>query len=156
MITRRDLRRIPQLNKLIERKKEHLLFLDEKATSIPSTMPDHERVQTSPSGSGNRYIEAAIDLSKEIAEIEKELDVVKRSIREQERLSRSAANMEEKLAVTRKIEELERQKRKKRNELADREDEVSAQRRRMIEELDRRMVKTTNSDDIFVISWQTV
>lgn len=77
MITRRDLRRIPQLNKLIERKKEHLLFLEEKATSIPSTMPDHERVQTSPSGSGNRYIEAAIDLSKEIAEIEKELDTLK-------------------------------------------------------------------------------
>lgn len=77
MITRRDLRRIPQLNKLIERKKEHLLFLEEKATSIPSTMPDHERVQTSPSGSGNRYIEAAIDLSKEIAEIEKELKILK-------------------------------------------------------------------------------
>ena len=63
--------------------------------------------------------------------------------------------MEEKLAITKKIEELERQKRKKRNELGDREDEVSAQRRRMIEELDRRMVKTTNSDDIFVVSWQT-
>ena len=91
-----------------------------------------------------------------IESIEKELDVVKRSIREQERLSRSAANMEEKLAITKKIEELERQKRKKRNELADREDEVSEQRRRMIDELDRRMVKTTNSDDIFVISWQTV
>ena len=77
MISRRELRRIPQLDKLIERKKEHLLFLEEKATSIPSTLPDHERVQTSPSGSGNRYIEAAIDLSKEIAEIEKELDTLK-------------------------------------------------------------------------------
>ena len=41
------------------------------------------------------------------------------------------------------------------NLLADREDEVSSQRRRMIEELDRRMVKTTNTDDIFVVSWQT-
>ena len=90
-----------------------------------------------------------------IESIEKELDVVKRSIREQERLSRSAANMEEKLAITRKIEELERQKRKKRNELADREDEVSSQRRKMIEELDRRMVKTTATDDVFVVSWQT-
>ena len=90
-----------------------------------------------------------------IESIEKELDVIKRSIREQERLSRSAANMEEKLAITKKIEELERQKRKKRNELADREDEVSAQRRRMIDELDRRMVRTTNTDDIFIVSWQT-
>ena len=90
-----------------------------------------------------------------IESIERELDIVKRSIREQERLSRGAENMEEKLAITKKIEELERQKRKKRNELADREDEVSAQRRRMIDELDRRMVKTTDSNDIFIIRWQT-
>ena len=90
-----------------------------------------------------------------IESIEKELDIVKRSIREQERLSRSASNMEEKLAITKKIEELERQKRKKRNELADREDEISVQRRKMIEELDRRMVKTTDTNDVFIVSWQT-
>lgn len=91
-----------------------------------------------------------------IESIERELDIVKRAIREQERLSRSAANMEEKLAITKKIDELERQKRKKRNELADREDEVSAQRRRMIEELDRRKVQKTATDDIFVIAWKVV
>ena len=91
-----------------------------------------------------------------IESIERELDIVKRAIREQERLSRSAANMEEKLAITKKIDELERQKRKKRNELADREDEVSAQRRRMIEELDRRKVQKTATDDIFVIAWNAV
>ena len=90
-----------------------------------------------------------------IESIERELDVVKRAIREQERLSRNAANMEEKLAITKKISELERQKRKKRNELADREDEVSEQRRRMIDELDRRMVRNTATDDVFIISWQT-
>ena len=59
-------------------------------------------------------------------------------------------------AITKKIDELERQKRKKRNELADREDEVSAQRRRMIEELDRRKVQKTATDDIFVIAWNVV
>jgi hypothetical protein len=75
-------------------------------------------------------------------------------IREQERLSRSAANMEEKLAITKKINELERQKRKKRNELADREDEVSDQRRRMIDELDRRMVQRAATDEIFVVEWR--
>lgn len=90
-----------------------------------------------------------------IDSIEKELDVVKRSIREHERLSRTAANMEEKLAFTKKIDELERKKRRMRNTLADREDEVSQQRRRMIEELDRRMVKTTATDDIFIIRWYT-
>ena len=44
-----------------------------------------------------------------IESIERELDIAKRAIREQERLSRSAANMEEKLAITKKIDELERQ-----------------------------------------------
>lgn len=77
MISQEELRLIPQLHQLIERKKEHLLFLKEKATSIPPTLTDHERVQTSPPGSGNRYIEAAIDLGKEIAEIEDELAELK-------------------------------------------------------------------------------
>ena len=91
-----------------------------------------------------------------IDSIEKELDVVKRSIREQERLSRNAANLDEKLAITRKIDELERQKRRKRNELADREDEVSTKRRRMIEELDRKRVRTTQTNELFILSWQTI
>ena len=63
--------------------------------------------------------------------------------------------MADKLAITRKIEELERQKRRKRNELADREDDVSEKRRNMIAELDRRMIQKTNSDSIFAIRWTT-
>lgn len=66
MITRAEIRRIPELHKSILRDKEQLIFLREKATAIPSTLPDHERVQTSPSGGGNRYVEAAIDLDKDI------------------------------------------------------------------------------------------
>lgn len=90
-----------------------------------------------------------------IGSIEKELDDIKRAIREHERLSRNASNMAEKLELTRKVEELERQKRRKRNELADREDEVSEKRRRMIAELDRRMIQKTNSHQIFAIRWIT-
>ena len=58
--------------------------------------------------------------------------------------------------ITRKIDELERQKRRKRNELADREDEVSTKRRRMIEELDRKRVRTTQTNELFILSWQTI
>ena len=65
-MTRDKLRQIPQLHKQIERDKEQLRFLREKATAIPSTLPDHERVQTSPPGSGNRYVEEAVDLNKDI------------------------------------------------------------------------------------------
>ena len=94
------------------------------------------------------------EISKFISDIEKELDTVKKSIREQERLSRQAENMEEKLAVTKKIEELERKKRKMRIELADREDEVGEQRRKMIAELDKKMIKTVNTDDVFIVEWK--
>ena len=89
-----------------------------------------------------------------VSSLEQELDNVKRQIREKERASRQAQSMEEKLEVSRRLQELERQKRKKRNELADREDEIGEQRRRMVEALDRRMVKQTSSSDVFVVEWQ--
>lgn len=72
MITREDIRYIPRLHKLIERDKEQLLYLREKATSIPS-LEIHERVQTSPSNQSNKYVDAAVDLAKEIADKEDEL-----------------------------------------------------------------------------------
>lgn len=86
--------------------------------------------------------------------LEHELDTVKRQIREAERQSRLAANMQEKLDLTKKIDELERQKRRKRNELADREDEISEKRRAMISDLDARMIRETRSEDVFVIEWE--
>lgn len=86
--------------------------------------------------------------------LEHELDTVKRQIREQERLSRSAMTLEEKKEAQRKLEELERLKRRKRNELADREDEIADKRRDMIDELDRRMVKETTTETVFAISWE--
>ena len=89
-----------------------------------------------------------------VTSLEQELDTVKRQIREMERTSRQAQSLEEKLQASRRLQELERQKRKKRNELADREDEIEEQRRRMIEALDRRMVKQTSSSDVFTIEWQ--
>lgn len=72
MITREEIRSIPRLHKLIERDKEHLIFLREKATSIPS-LEIHERVQTSPSNQSNKYVDAAVDLAREISEKEYEL-----------------------------------------------------------------------------------
>ena len=72
MITREEIRRIPELHKSIKRDKEQLLFLREKSTSIPS-LNDTERVQTSPSNNVNKYIDEAIDLDKEIQRKEAEL-----------------------------------------------------------------------------------
>ena len=72
MITRDEIRSIPELNKSIQSDKERLRVLREKATSLPS-MSDQERVQTSPHLSGNKYVEEAVDLNREIQKKEVQL-----------------------------------------------------------------------------------
>ena len=89
-----------------------------------------------------------------INNLETELDAVKRQIREQERIARNAVTMEEKIEATKKLDELERSKRRKRNDLADREDEISGKRRKLLSDLDNRMIKQTKHSDIFAIEWQ--
>lgn len=74
MITRDEIRKIPDLYKSIKRDKDHLQYLNEKATCIPSMNTETERVQSSPSNHGNIYVEAAVDLAKEIKDAEAELD----------------------------------------------------------------------------------
>ena len=91
-----------------------------------------------------------------INSLETELDTVKRQIREQERLARNAMTMEEKIEATKKLDELERSKRRKRNALADREDEISSKRRKLLSDLDSRMIKQTKHSDIFAIEWRIV
>lgn len=85
--------------------------------------------------------------------IEKELDTIKRNIREAERLARSACNVSEQVEYEKRAEELRRQKRRKRNELEDREDEVSAKRAEIIKSLESKMIQSTTIDSIFVIRW---
>jgi len=91
-----------------------------------------------------------------INSLEKELDTIKRQIREQERLIRNAVTIEEKIAATKKLEQLESFKRRKRNELADREDEIASKRRKLLAELDSRMIRQTHHEDLFAIEWQIV
>lgn len=73
MITRDEIRSIPELYKSIQRDKEQLRYLREKATSVPSGISDRERVQTSPSNDGMKYVEEAADLDKDIRRKELEL-----------------------------------------------------------------------------------
>lgn len=75
MITRDEIRSIPDLHKSILRDKEQLHFLHEKATSVPSGLSEGERVQTSPDNKAGKYIDAAADLHREI--LEKEADLMR-------------------------------------------------------------------------------
>lgn len=85
--------------------------------------------------------------------IERELDQVKRNIREADRQARAATNIEEKINLERRAEELRSLKRRKRNELEDREEEVAERRRHFIKELENRMIKSSTCADVFHISW---
>lgn len=86
--------------------------------------------------------------------IENEIDTIKRNIRETERLARLATNIKEQIELQQKAEDLRRQKRRKRNELEDREDEIATRRKTLIKELENKMIQTTSSNNIFYIHWQ--
>ena len=86
--------------------------------------------------------------------LERELDQIKRQIREAEREVRNSSNLQEKLDATKKLDALEKAKRRMRNELADREDEAADHRREMIEELDKRRIRETNCMPVFTVEWK--
>lgn len=86
--------------------------------------------------------------------LENEIDTIKRTIRETERLARLATNVKEQIELQQRAEDLRRQKRRKRNELEDREDEIAARRKALIKELENKMIQTTTTNNIFYIRWQ--
>lgn len=86
--------------------------------------------------------------------IEAELSAIKKQILQTEREARYAESVAEKLMLEKKVEDLKRKKRRLRNELDDREEEVSKQRRSMIAELEQRMIKQTEQQHLFVIRWK--
>ena len=86
--------------------------------------------------------------------IEDEISTIKRNILMAERDSRSAETVAEKLELEKKVEEMKRKRRRLRNELEEREEEVSKQRKKMITELEQRMVKSTKTNDLFIVRWQ--
>ena len=88
--------------------------------------------------------------------IEAELDTIKRSIRETERLAQTATNIDEQLSLQQKAEDLRRLKRRKRNELEDREDEISERRRDLIKQLENKLIKSSSTDNIFIVGWSTI
>lgn len=87
--------------------------------------------------------------------LETELGIVKRSILQAEREARTATSVQEKIEQEKKVDELKRKKRRLRNELEDREDEISEQRRKMIAELEQKMIQSTESKNLFFIRWTT-
>ena len=86
--------------------------------------------------------------------IEEEISTLRRSILQAERDARNAQSVTEQLAQVKKVEEMKRKLRRLRNELYDREDEVSEQRKTMICELEQRLIKQAETHNLFVIRWR--
>ena len=75
MVTKRDLQRILELFRSLQRDRDQLYILQEMASGTGSQSFDNVRVQSSPPiSSGNRYIEAAADLDMKVKSEEKELE----------------------------------------------------------------------------------
>jgi len=90
-----------------------------------------------------------------IDSIEAEISAMRRAIQQAERDARNAQTMNEKLEYERKADELKRKRRRLRNELEDREDEIGVQRKQMIEDLERRMIQSSEHHDLFIIRFKT-
>jgi len=90
-----------------------------------------------------------------IDSIENEISTMRRAIQQAERDARNAQTMTEKLEMERKTDELKRKRRRLRNELEDREDEIGAQRKQMIEDLERRLIQSSESNNLFIIRFKT-
>lgn len=88
--------------------------------------------------------------------LEQEIRTVKNSIRQAERDASAATTVEGKIAAERKVDELNRRKRKLRNELEDREDEIQERRKKLIHELEAKLVKASRNNKVFVIHWRTI
>ena len=80
MISREEIRSIPERHRKLEREREQLDYLREKAVSLGALATDKERVQTSPDPDAMKFVDAAIDLEREIRADETELiDLQKRA-----------------------------------------------------------------------------
>jgi hypothetical protein len=86
--------------------------------------------------------------------LEQELSTIKKSILQAERDAMHAESVQEKLEAQRHVEELNRKKRRLRNDLEDKEDEVSQMRRSMIEELQKRIISQADSAKVFIIRFK--
>ncbi len=87
--------------------------------------------------------------------LEAELRHLRKTIQQAERDASNATNVEEKLKAERRVDDLKRKRQRMRRDLDDREDEISDKRRQMIDEIEKKLVKATSEETVFIIRWQT-
>jgi hypothetical protein len=95
----------------------------------------------------------AEDLKNSLEHDVKELD---REIKDVRRTASMAATLDEKLHWQKRQRELEDKRNQLRRKIFDRQDDIDAQRNRLIEELEGRLSRHQSLKDIFIIQWELV
>ncbi|MBI5141304.1 MAG: DEAD/DEAH box helicase family protein [Nitrospirae bacterium] len=109
----------------------------------------------------NRHFSEARDQLDKWAEdmemaAQKELDDMKRQIRDLQRRSRQSPTMEEQRSLQEEIVKLERKKRTLRERIFDIEDKITEKRDRLVESLEKRMQQKTTVTPVFTIRWKVI
>ena len=89
-----------------------------------------------------------------ITAIEKELDLVKKQIREAERSLRLATSTQEHLEIQETLQSLNKKKRVIRVTLEENEEEIQAKRDKLIDEIKQRAKTNTKLEKLFTIEWE--
>jgi len=104
------------------------------------------------------FLEASEQLEKWAEDMvkssERELDDLKRQIREKHRLCRQSATMKEQHDLQEDIARLEKKKRKLREKIFDTEDQIMEKRDKLVDALSRRMKQKTKTTTLFTIRWR--
>jgi len=87
---------------------------------------------------------------------EKALADTKEQIKVLRRQARQAVTLEEQHSIQEKIQKLERQQRRQRQEIFTVEDEIMEKRDSLIDQLERRLAQRTETDALFTIRWRVV
>ncbi|KIZ40514.1 MULTISPECIES: SNF2-related protein [Rhodopseudomonas] len=87
---------------------------------------------------------------------EKALADTKEQIKALRRQARQAATLEEQHSIQEKIQKLERQQRRQRQEIFTVEDEIMGRRDSLIDQLERRLAQQTETEPLFTIRWRVV
>ncbi|PIU57663.1 MAG: hypothetical protein COS89_03965, partial [Deltaproteobacteria bacterium CG07_land_8_20_14_0_80_38_7] len=87
---------------------------------------------------------------------EKELRDTKEQLKALNREARKALTLEEQEGIQKKIQELEKKKRKQRQEIFDTEDDIQLKRNNLITDLEKRMTQKISNKTIFTIRWKVI
>ena len=155
---------------------ENLFHCDLAPDTAPTPVELHPAISDRLTREARRHAEATLSSSLErnntffreerdklekwaddaLAGAERALSDTKEQIKVLTRQTRTAPTLEEQQAIQQKIADLEKRKRRQRQQIFDVEDEIIGRRDRMIGDLEKRLAQKTSSAPLFTLRWSVV